>query len=51
MIEKDQKHNVVSETGQTMRGGHVDDEGKHIVNHSVEELEETAKNTKEKAGE
>lgn len=39
LVEVDEKHHVISETGQSVGRWHGDDEGKHIVDESVECLE------------
>lgn len=36
LVKVDKKHHIISETGQSVRGWHGDDEGKHIVDEGIE---------------
>ena len=38
LVEINNEHNVVSETGQTVSGWHHNDESKHIIDECVERL-------------
>lgn len=38
LVQVDQEHHVISETGQPVRRGHGDDEGKDIINEGVKSL-------------
>ena len=38
LVQVDQEHHIVPETGQAMGGGHGDDEGEDVINEGVERL-------------
>lgn len=41
LVEVDEEHHIVTETGKTVGCGHGDDEGEDIVNESVKGLKQT----------
>lgn len=36
LVEVNEKHNIISETGQSVRCWHGDDEGKHVIDEGIE---------------